>query len=190
MGFEVYIAGFAAFLLALNQGLKDAPYIRAKFPALNLPGWVNYVPFPIFAFAIAIHFLSPGDIRQTKSTAPTVSGLPIEAIAKSVENGTNYQSEQQLKPFTSMSAKVSGSVRDIVAEPGNFAIVFLDGTFESRNVKLSFREEISEISSFSRGDNIKAYCYFGSVDKFEITLNRCTLKAPATDGRSQPAAPN
>jgi hypothetical protein len=176
MGFDFYILGLAALLMALNQGLKDAPYIRARFPAFSLPGWVNYIPLPLFILAAIIHFWPADQVQPVPLSGPRVTGIPIEAIAKAVSGITSAQREKSLAPFSSLSASVEGVVKNVDAVPGEFVIVYLGGQIGGRNVILIFRDGLERVSALDVGSPIKATCGFSNIAERGLVLNRCSLE--------------
>ncbi len=175
MGIEFYIAGLAALLMALNQGIKDAPQLRAAVPALNFPGWASYIPFVLFFTAFMFHLFPVGQFPNVQTSPIKVTGIPIEAIAKAVDGATSAQKDRQLEPFGTLTADAEGLVDDVSAGDGSFAIVYLSGQLDGRRVTLIFDRDLKAVESFNAGQPVKARCGFSTVTNWSLVLNRCSL---------------
>lgn len=202
MSLDWILVGIAASLLALNQGIKDAPALRGRLP--RLPGWVSYIPVLLFLVAVAIRFSSTPSpaamdsaissnsggviaaapstsnsvsaLEQTQKAKPTkVSDLPLTAISEAIANLTQAQKDEKLKPFRSLSTQVEGLVSDVSVYSDNWAQVYLDNDAENRLISLHFENSIKNIKLLKKKESLKATCNFNNITKSTISLDKCKL---------------
>lgn len=171
-----------ALLMAANQGIKDAPALRERFPSLNFPSWVNYVPLVLFLAWAMVHFTPVAKVVQGKVKSlppPVVEGIPIEGIEQASEGKTTAQIENVQKPFRTLKATITGSVDDVNASKGSFALVYLGGVINGREVKLLFPNWDQRIEGLRIGSRVHAECSFASLSIGSINFNECRLLAAA-----------
>jgi hypothetical protein len=176
MGIETILSGIGAIIMALNQALSDAPYIKKRWPGVKFPGWASYVPFVFWLVAAAIHFLpvTKPDSNSLMRASVQIDGIPIDRIRQVIEGATTAESEILQKPFKGRHVFVKGLVNDVTEDPG-FALISLAGTYRELSVTLMALPSEKTVR-LTKGQSVSADCEFSGMSDFGINLNRCHLR--------------
>ncbi|MEA3041162.1 MAG: hypothetical protein QOC65_651 [Sphingomonadales bacterium] len=194
---EIILVFVAAAIMAVNQGLGDAPRLTRRYPWLRPRGWWNYLPFLFLASAVVAYLLSwrapeeaparPSIASRSDPVPPSVSetvarqerpGIPLEILTMFYDHSTDTR-EQLFQSYDGAAVSVSGQIANIFREAGRTTVWLTpeaSGRARIRTI-LWFRDDQIELLGRLRiGDRAASRCTFKArADQISLTLEDCVL---------------
>jgi hypothetical protein len=194
---EIILVFVAAAIMAVNQGLRDAPQLTRRYPWLRPTGWWNYLPLLFLTSAVMVYLLpwstpeemsapppiaSGPDPARSNVSAPVARherpGIPLEILTMFYDHSTDTR-EQLFQSYDGAGVNVSGQIANVFREAGRTTVWLTaeaSGRARIRTILWFRDDQIELLGRLRAGDRVASRCTFKArADEISLTLEDCVL---------------